>query len=372
MTDATQLCRELENDDPLILTATEWLIRLRDEDVDPQVISDWECWLAASAHHRRAFVQVQTVWEAVGQSEALPWPTDAEVFNDGYAAEESVATWRNAADDTQVRPTGIARRMRVRAAGRPLTAAAAGILMALAVGVVWRATNGPRPATLAADNAMETGTAEHKSFSLPDGSTVFLGGATRVTVVMTPERRSLRLDRGEAFFEVAHDPARPFVVRAGSAEVTAVGTAFDVRRSADGVLVAVTHGAVKLDTLDLAEVTDGSGARQTRLHAGQAAELSQAGWSSLVAANVPAMTAWREGRLQYSSEPLRVVVAELTRYSSVPVELADPGVGDVRVTATVFEGDVHGWLEGLEQALPVKVDFGKDRIVISKRETKDP
>jgi transmembrane sensor len=371
MTKPRQSSVGLPNDDPLILTATEWLIRLRDEDVDPQVIADWECWLATSAHHRRAFVQVQTVWEAMGQNEALPWPTDAEVFNDRYAAEESVAAWRTAAGHTRDRPARIAHRLKIGIAGRPLAAAAACILIALIAGVARQAANRPPPATLAPDTALETVTAEHKSFSLPDGSTVFLGGATRVTVVLTPERRSLRLDRGEAFFEVAHDTARPFTVRAGSAEVTAVGTAFDVRRSADGVLVAVTHGAVKLDTLDLPELTGGAGARQAQLHAGQAAELSQAGWSSPIATNVPAMTAWREGRLQYSSEPLRVVVAELTRYSRVPVEVADPGVGDVRVTATVFEGDVHGWLEGLEQALPVKVDFGKDRIVISKREAAD-
>jgi transmembrane sensor len=359
----------LPDDDPLILTATEWLIRLRDEEVDPQVIVDWECWLAMSANHRRAFVQVQALWEALGQIEALPWPTDAEVFNDRYAAEQPIAAWRASAGQAQGRSAAIARRLKTGIARRPL-AAAAGLVIALGAGFAWYAAQNPPSAALAADTTLETATAENKSFSLLDGSTVFLGGATRVTVVLTPERRSLRLDRGEAFFEVAHDPARPFTVRAGSGEVTAVGTAFDVRRSGEGVLVAVTHGVVKLATVDLAELPDGP-STQTQLHAGQAAELSQAGWSKPIVTNVPAVTAWREGRLQYSSEPLRVVVAELTRYSKVPVEIADSSVGDVRVTATVFEGDVHGWLEGLEQALPVKVDFSKDRIVISKRQAAD-
>jgi transmembrane sensor len=357
----------MPDDDSLTLEATEWLIRLRDEEVDPQMIADWERWLAVSVNHRRAFVQVQALWEAVGQIETLPWPTDAEVVNDRYAAEEPVSTWRARSNLSRNRTAAMVHRLRAGVARRPLAAAAAALLGVVCAGYAWRAAHDLPPASVLASTVLETNTAENTSFSLPDGSAVFLGGASRVTVVLTPEHRSLRLDRGEAFFEVAHDPARPFTVRAGPAEVTAVGTAFDVRRSADGVVVAVTHGVVKIAALDLPELPTGSSARQGQLHAGQAAELSQSGWSSPATVNVPAMTAWRDGRLQYSSEPLRVVVAELTRYSNVPVEIADSGVGDVRVTATVFEGDVHGWLEGLEQALPVKVDFGKDRIVISKR-----
>lgn len=371
MNDFMQVSPQMREDELLTLTATEWLIRLRDEEVDPQVIADWERWMSASADHRRAFVDVQSLWEVMGQIEALPWPTDAEVVNDRYTAEEPVAVWRAGAARPWSRTAAMVHRLRYGAAHWPMAAAAAMVLVVIGAGLAWRAAHFLPVAGVVADTALETGTAENKSFSLPDGSTVFLGGASRVSVVLDPKHRSLRLDRGEAFFEVARDPARPFTVRAGSAEVTAVGTAFDVRRSADGVVVAVSHGVVKIAAVDLPELPSGSSARQDQLHAGQAAELSQSGWSIPVTANVPAMTAWREGRLQYSSEPLRVVVAELTRYSDVPVEIADAGLGDVRVTATVFEGDVHGWLQGLEQALPVKVDFGKDRIVISKREGAD-
>jgi transmembrane sensor len=362
----------MPDDDPLVLEAAEWLIRLRDKEVAPQVIAEWERWLAADPNHRRAFVQVQTLWEAMGQVEALPWPSDAEVLNDRYGAEEPVAAWREHAHSTRPAMRVIARRL---ANGvtrhRRRVAAAAVVLIALGAGFTWRAAHVLWPAVLEAGMTLETNTAENRRFPLPDGSTVYLGGASRVTVTLTAEHRSLSLDRGEAFFEVAKDPARPFTVRAGAAQVTAVGTAFDVRRSGDGVLVAVTHGVVKIAALDLPTLSVASAAGESQLHAGQAAEFSRAGWSVPVTASVPSMTAWRDGRLQYSSEPLRLVVAELTRYSDVPVEIADPEVADVRVTATVFESNVRGWLEGLEQALPVKVEFGKDRIVISKRDPGD-
>ena len=354
------------DDDPLVLEAGEWLIRLRDNEVAPQVIAEWERWLAADPNHRQAFVQVQTLWEAVGQVESLPWPSDAEVLNDRYSAEEPVAAWRQRAHSARPRVRVIARRL-ARGVTRHRYAAAAMVLIALGAGLTWRTARIFWPAALESGLTLETGTAENRRFPLSDGSTVYLGGASRVTVTLTAAHRSLSLDRGEAFFEVAKDPARPFTVQAGAAQVTAVGTAFDVRRSDEGVLVAVTHGVVKIAALDLPTPSADSAVHETQLHAGQAAEFSKTGWSVPVTASVPSMTAWRDGTLQYSSEPLRSVVAELTRYSDVPVEIADPEVGDVRVTATVFESNVRGWLEGLEQALPVEVEFGKDRIVISKR-----
>jgi transmembrane sensor len=348
-------------DDPLVLEATNWLLRLRDEEVDPQVLAEWERWLAAEPSHRLAFARVQTLWEAMGQVEPVPWPTDAEVFNDRYSGDEPIAAWRAGSNASRHGAMGVVRGLTKRFAHRPYAAAACAVI-ALCVGALWRAEHGVWPTVL------ETTTAENRSFSLDDGSKVFLGGASRVTVALTAQHRSLQLDRGEAFFEVAKDPSRPFTVRAGSAEITAVGTAFDIRRNADGVLVAVAHGVVKIAAMDLPELPADSALSRGQLMAGQEAVLSKAGWSAPVAVNVPTMISWREGRLQYSSEPLRDVVAELTRYSDVPVQIADPTLGDVRVTATVFEGDLRGWLEGLEQALPVKVEFGRDKIVISRRQ----
>jgi transmembrane sensor len=346
-------------DDPLILEATNWLLRLRDEEVDPQALADWERWLTANPSHRVAFARVQTLWEAMGQLESVPWPTDAEVFGDRYAGESPVAAWRAGASASRRGAMQAVRAMTKHVGSR--YAIAACVVAAVCGAALWSSGQAVWPVVL------ETKTAENRTFSLDDGSKVSLGGASRVTVRLMAKHRSLRLLRGEAFFEVAKDATRPFTVRAGAAEITAVGTAFDIRRDDDGVLVAVTHGIVKLAAIDLPEAPQDSAQAKGELVAGQQAVLSKTGWSIPVAANVPTMISWREGQLRYSSEPLRNVVAELSRYSSVPVQIVDPELGDIRVTATVFEGDLHGWLQGLEQALPVRVEFDRDKIQIFKR-----
>jgi transmembrane sensor len=265
---------------------------------------------------------------------------------DRYQAKEPIAVWRGASVHSLHRS-----RRRV-IAGIAAAASLAAVLVVAAV--VAERSRWP--------DVLETATAENDTFSLRDGSTVALGGASRVRVSMAPERRSLVLERGEAFFEVARDAKRPFTVRAGDAEITAIGTAFNVRRSADRVLVAVTHGVVKITP------THGdTGSRESLLRAGQQTVLSPVAWSAPAPAEIAVVVAWRNGRLRYESEPLRYVVADVARYSKVPVEITDPDVGSIPVTTTVLERDLQGWLQGLEQALPVEVEFGEERITISRK-----
>jgi transmembrane sensor len=85
--------------------------------------------------------------------------------------------------------------------------------------------------------AFQTSAGERRAFDLPDGSRITLDADSVLNVQMLPDRRSLQLARGEAYFEVAKDAARPFLVRAGGAVVRAVGTAFDVRMSVDRTVV---------------------------------------------------------------------------------------------------------------------------------------
>lgn len=72
----------------------------------------------------------------------------------------------------------------------------------------------------------------------------------------------------------------------------------------------------------------------------------------------------QEGRFQYNAEPLRYIVADLNRYSKLPIQIEDPDAAVLLVTGTVLERDLQGWLQGLEQALPVKVKFEGERITI--------
>lgn len=167
---------------------------------------------------------------------------------------------------------------------------------------------------------------------------------------------------------MAKDARRRFVVRAGAARITAIGTAFNVRRAIDRVEVAVTDGVVDVASLESASAPAASPAlNEIRLTAGQQASVVSGALLAPAPADVPIVLARRSGRLQYAAEPLRYVIADLARYSKVPIEIAGARTGDLLVTATVREDDLHGWLQGLEKALPVTVTFEDERITIAAR-----
>jgi transmembrane sensor len=172
--------------------------------------------------------------------------------------------------------------------------------------------------------------------------------------------RVLELSRGEVFFKVRPDKSRPFVVRAGAISATAVGTAFDVSAEADRIVVTVEEGIV-----DVVDVKAAPG--RWRLTPGFGATFS-ATTDSVQVSSVVAATAlaWRDGQLDYYNQPLRVVAADVTRYSSRTVEIADPTVGDLKFTGTVFTAEVDDWLEALQSTFPVRVTRqATDHVVLS-------
>lgn len=141
---------------------------------------------------------------------------------------------------------------------------------------------------------------------LADGSAVTLNTGAVLDVRYGPEGRRVRLVKGEAFFDVAHDPSRPFLVesRAGSARV--LGTAFDVRLQGDRAKVSVLRGAVRVEPA--------RGGGMAVLRAGQGAWLDGAAPKALALEDPAAVDAWRQGRLVVYHRPLSEVVDEIGRY----------------------------------------------------------
>jgi transmembrane sensor len=182
---------------------------------------------------------------------------------------------------------------------------------------------------------------------------------------LSRERREITLERGEAYFHVAKDSARPFIVRAGNTRVAAVGTAFNVRRAGKRIVVAVAEGVVKVDAQGAAQAHPArEPARSARLGVGE--QLSINGVDGSVDLQVVApggIAAWREGLLQYRNEPLQSVIADVARYSARDIVIADAAAADLRVTGTVFTNDVEGWIQGLEAALPVRAVRMPDGVV---------
>ncbi len=199
--------------------------------------------------------------------------------------------------------------------------------------------------------------AANRTSTLPDGSMIDLGGRTSVAVDFSGPARRLRLSPGEAFFKVRPDKTRPFVVRAGPLDVTAVGTAFDVKHAPDRVIVTVQQGLVGITSVNTSAKQIPESGWQVR--AGDQFTYSEvAATATLASVDTSSALAWRAGRLEYMNAPLPLVVADVNRYSSHPLEIADPQLEQLTFTGTVFTDAIDSWLNALPAALPVVLEHG--------------
>lgn len=156
-----------------------------------------------------------------------------------------------------------------------------------------------------------TGIGEIRRVPLPDGSVASVNTASDIAVTMGDKRRAVALKTGEAWFQVAHDRSRPFVVEAGQVRVQAVGTAFSVRRRDDGANIVVTEGVVEV-------WVDGQDDRRTRITAGSRGFVADAAPMIKVESapeGAERTLAWRTGELALNGETLAYAAAELNRYN---------------------------------------------------------
>jgi transmembrane sensor len=232
-----------------------------------------------------------------------------------------------------------------------------------------------------------TAPSEHRAIELSDGSRITLGARTELTVHYTAKRRFIFLDRGEAWFAVAHNSLRPFTVFAGGGSITAIGTQFDVRREEDPtdigrVVVTVSNGTVEVgppkETIETIskgtpELNHASGLKRpnppewtpARLVKGQGLTYGTDGpQGKIESVNLEEVSAWKEGRLEYRHTPFREVIPRVNRYSAKRIVLADDAVGELPYSGTVFEGQVDDWLHALQTTYPIEVTETADHFVI--------
>lgn len=209
----------------------------------------------------------------------------------------------------------------------------------------------PEAVNLAFVDRYATAIGETRTVVLPDGSSVVMGGLTKVSVSYRQDVRRIELVEGQALFNVAKEPERPFVVRSGNGMITARGTEFDVKRDTDNMTVTLVHGAVDVNA------TNASKARDVRLRAGMQVHVSAVGNMSEPAfVDVRRVLAWREGQLNYENAKLSTIVADLNRYSPRPITIDDDAVGATRVSGSIRTMAIENWLAGLATAFDINVD----------------
>jgi transmembrane sensor len=210
---------------------------------------------------------------------------------------------------------------------------------------------------------------------LPDGSVVDLNRNAEIVVEYTSARRTVRLVRGEAHFDVKSQVARPFVVRAGGVDVRAVGTAFAVRLDADAVDVLVTKGSVEVEAP--AETASASGlppVATVMISAGDCVSMPMAAvkalpaTESVSAAEIARRLQWRGPRLELSGTKLADAIATLNKTSRVQVTIADAGLAQLRMSGVFRADDLEGFVDVLATNYGAVVERNGNEIVLRRRE----
>lgn len=321
--------------DPLAASLADCLACLQDPDADPQQKEAWLAWLAASPERQRRYDRLLLFWVA------LP------------AAEEKrrgrFRLGRPGIDAT------------THMSHRPWMALAATLLL-LAVAGWWRDELwSPAPT----ETHYSAAQGEQQRIELADGSVVVLDADSQLVARFERRQRVVQLVRGQALFDVAHDPSRPFLVRARGGEIRAVGTEFDVQLTDSGVDVTLLQGAV-LVAPPYASSKEESGTRPrrvARLAPGQ--QVSYRDEIGAIRTVDPSIAVtWREGRPSYLDRPLGAVIADLKRYSDRTIRFADPQIADIRYTGTISVRDLASWTRALEHAFPVRATVAEDGAIV--------
>ena len=219
--------------------------------------------------------------------------------------------------------------------------------------------------------------------TLSDGTVVKLNTDSQIEVDFDSKQRRVRLLKGEAFFQVAHNSDWPFLVTAGDKTVKAVGTAFAVRWTDGDLSVTVSEGRVAFAPAVAAPVPvvivpRGPGAEPEPLtkisaeaplflDAGQKLSLVNEGAPTLVAAVSPreitSELSWREGLLDFSERPLNEIVGEVNRYTNVRIEITDPELSQMKFGGIFRTGEIEPLLDALELSADVEVERVSDTYV---------
>ncbi len=308
------------------LVAADWAVR-RAEGLTPEEHAEFDAWLAEAPAHWRAYKESDRVWDELAGMDL------------------------RAAQAPEVN----------RSRRRWLVGAGA-IAASLAAAV------GYQMLTSMPQGVYQSGRGEIRAVRLADGSQVTLGADSAIAVRFDEDGRHVRLRRGEAMFDVTHDPARPFDVRAADTEVTVLGTRFTVKAAPDAVRVNVIRGVVRVEKAEpplvAALVPPPPAHKVTR---GERLESRRGEPLQPLPDADPAEAApWTQGRLVYENASLAEVVSDLNRYAPARIELSGRGLGELRVTAALNQDQVSQFLTSLPATLPVRVQHdGADRIVIA-------
>jgi transmembrane sensor len=306
--------------------AARWLARRDADDWSDDDQAQLRAWIDASIANRVAFLRLENYWQRADRLSSTHAPGRTSVPPRRLAR---FSVWR----------------------------VAAGVLLAAAL---FAAVNTQQSAA-----TYQTARGESRPVKLADGSTILLNTDTHLRAEVDSHARHVVLDSGEAYFEIAHDAAHPFVIDAGRSRVTVLGTRFSVRRDGDRVDVAVVDGRVKVESLPPANAAAVAVAVLVKNEMAKA-EQGHLTVSEGQPGEVANQLAWRQGKLFLGKMTLAQAAHEFNRYNRVQLVVDDADAGAIRLGGSFNVDNVAGFARLLQQGFGLKVDGTADQIHVRR------
>lgn len=321
--------------------AAEWLLRIRNDENDASG-KEYLDWLATSPAHEDAMKRARETWALFGDQATAPEVVKARRDALARAGKTTARRWRGLA--------GLGERL-----GARWRAGIAAAFLALAVApiLIWTALDETVETADAATYA--TDVAETRIVTLADNSRISLDADSTIEVRYTDEARDIALLKGQAHFDVAKNPARPFRVTAGDQTVVATGTSFNVELVGDEVLVTLIEGEVVVAEKDtVAQVRNTSVEAPVTLKPGQQLVASHVAPRQVEKADIEKTNAWRHGKIMLEGDSLDAAVQRMNRYSRIRLEVGDDRLNAYRITGVFNAGDTDAFIEAIEAYYPVE------------------
>lgn len=293
--------------------AAGWYAKLNNTTISTETLRAFREWRNGDERRAEAYEEIEAFWRRAAKVE-----NDPEIQR---AIGEALGREKTAKGSLpRIGPRGVA-----------------GAVLALVIGLgAWIAW------PLMMGRAYETEVGEQRFVGLADGSRIRLDTASKVRVKLGDDRRRIELVSGRAFFDVAPDPARPFIVEAGSASVRALGTRFSVNLGRDGAEVALVEGKVRVDR-------HGEGGQATwTLTPGEQIQTGEAR-PQVRRVDTGAATSWTRGQLTFRRQTLAEAVAEVNRYSERQVRLDDTVLAQRQISGVFDAGDTDAFVAAVSE-----------------------
>lgn len=330
--------------------ATDWFLKMRDGDLSEEEFNKWKAWISSDFSHEKIFDEIASFWELSSRLTDVKTPISDELNLDTYDGEKPVVEY-------------ISQSKQLSAQSYVTRALASAAVILLLFGTYWL-SNSDLFMRLE-DETYYTSAGEHRTITLSDGTEITLGAQSEIDVKYSPKTRKINFSKGEAYFDVAKDVDRPFVVQAGPRVVRAVGTAFNINIGLRDIEVTVIEGKVDVSPAQLPsqdinkEVSNQlpeSSASSAQLIVGDLVSYDRSGNLSDIEKIDPVLTvSWRHGTMIFVDKPLVSVIYEVNRYSDTHISIVDKSIEELRITGTVQQKEVRDWLIGLEKALPIRL-----------------